>query len=186
LELSRWSVIFCAFLFFGFFGFADEARKNYRFAFQSVAKCVGISSVSFGGGLHSSNFTDSDGIKSKGSSGKVRPILPLFVHQDMLQHRVSFDSLSNMSIGDVGGALNEESSSDPEKSDFYPTLSYDPKGNTLSSPTLSSASSITYPTPSSPDGIEISSVHDNSSDMESPNSSRIPPPPPFKVSSSGA
>ena len=64
LELSRWSVIFCAFLFFGFFGFADEARKNYRFAFQSVAKRVGISTASFGNGLHSFGFTDSDGCVS--------------------------------------------------------------------------------------------------------------------------
>jgi pheromone a factor receptor len=146
-------------------------------------------------------------IKSKGSLGKVRPILPVFVHQDMLQHRDSFDSLSNMSIADVGGAPNDKSS-DPEKSDFYPTMSYDrlsipdvggaladTKGNTpssASSQTLSSPSSITYPTPartrqnseSGSDGIGISSVHDGSSDMQSPNPSAIPPP--FQVSSSGA
>ncbi|KAF8174225.1 GPCR fungal pheromone mating factor, partial [Pholiota molesta] len=30
LELSRWSLVFCAFVFFGFFGFAEEARKQYR------------------------------------------------------------------------------------------------------------------------------------------------------------
>jgi pheromone a factor receptor len=44
-ELSRWSVVFCAFGFFMFFGFADEARKNYRYAFQSVAKRVGLSTT---------------------------------------------------------------------------------------------------------------------------------------------
>lgn len=27
--LSTWAAPFCAFVFFGFFGFADEARKNY-------------------------------------------------------------------------------------------------------------------------------------------------------------
>nr|QQL12040.1 mating-type protein STE3.1 [Hypsizygus marmoreus] len=42
LELSRWSLVFCAFLFFGFFGFADEARKHYRQAYWAVAKRFGI------------------------------------------------------------------------------------------------------------------------------------------------
>jgi pheromone a factor receptor len=129
--------------------------------------------------------------KVMGSSGKVRPVLPLFVHQEMLQHRDSMDSFSNMSIGDVGGALNEKS--DPEKEDFCPTMSYgalsipdvdaDTKGNSLSSAssrTLSTASSITYPTParmrqdSRPDGIEISSVHRDSSYIESTDPSAVP------------
>jgi len=30
LEISRWAAVFCAVLFFCFFGFADEAKKNYR------------------------------------------------------------------------------------------------------------------------------------------------------------
>jgi pheromone a factor receptor len=45
LELSRWLPIVCALLFFGFFGFADEARKNYRSAVSSVAKLVGVSTT---------------------------------------------------------------------------------------------------------------------------------------------
>ncbi|KAL4259943.1 G-protein coupled receptor 4 family protein [Pleurotus pulmonarius] len=42
LELSRWLIVFCAFLFFGFFGFADEARKQYRLAYQFVAQKLGL------------------------------------------------------------------------------------------------------------------------------------------------
>ncbi|KAJ7085486.1 pheromone receptor Rcb3 B45 [Mycena belliarum] len=42
IELSRWSQIFCAFLFFGFFGFAAEARKHYRLAFWAVATRCGV------------------------------------------------------------------------------------------------------------------------------------------------
>ncbi|KAF9555101.1 STE3-domain-containing protein [Agrocybe pediades] len=34
LELSRWLVVLCAFTFFAFFGFADEARKNYRILYR--------------------------------------------------------------------------------------------------------------------------------------------------------
>jgi len=41
-ELTRWSLVFCAFSFFAFFGFADEARKNYRKAFWAVAKHFGF------------------------------------------------------------------------------------------------------------------------------------------------
>jgi len=35
-ETTRWSAVLCAFVFFGFFGFADEARKNYRLWMRSL------------------------------------------------------------------------------------------------------------------------------------------------------
>lgn len=41
-ELSRWVAPFCALIFFIFFGFADEARKNYRKAFWYFAKPLGF------------------------------------------------------------------------------------------------------------------------------------------------
>jgi hypothetical protein len=52
IEFSRWFLVVCALVFFAFFGFADEARKNYRLAYVSVAKRVGLSTagtVSTGG-----------------------------------------------------------------------------------------------------------------------------------------
>jgi pheromone a factor receptor len=55
-EATRWSVVVCAFLFFAFFGFADEARKHYRLALNSVAKRMGYSSA----------FTSSAGTSSTG------------------------------------------------------------------------------------------------------------------------
>jgi hypothetical protein len=42
--------------------------------------------------------------KTIGSSGKIRPVLPVFVHKEMLQ-RHSFDSFNDLSIGDVSGTL---------------------------------------------------------------------------------
>ncbi|KAI9456129.1 STE3-domain-containing protein [Lactarius psammicola] len=36
VESSRWNVIPCAFLFFGFFGFAEEARKHYSLVYSFV------------------------------------------------------------------------------------------------------------------------------------------------------
>ncbi|KAF7372712.1 STE3-like pheromone receptor [Mycena sanguinolenta] len=40
-ELSRWIGVVCALVFFGFFGFAAEAKKQYRLAFWAVAKLCG-------------------------------------------------------------------------------------------------------------------------------------------------
>jgi pheromone a factor receptor len=45
LELSRWSPVLCAFVFFGFFGFASEARRSYKLAFAKVRGWVGFSSI---------------------------------------------------------------------------------------------------------------------------------------------
>lgn len=42
LELSRWTLVFCALVFFAFFGFADEARRQYRMAYWAVAKRFGV------------------------------------------------------------------------------------------------------------------------------------------------
>jgi pheromone a factor receptor len=43
LELYRWSLVLCAFLFFAFFGFANEARQNYRRLYTSIAGRIGYS-----------------------------------------------------------------------------------------------------------------------------------------------
>lgn len=44
LELSRWIAPVCALVFFAFFGFAQEARKNYRVGFDYVTRNLGLSS----------------------------------------------------------------------------------------------------------------------------------------------
>ena len=81
VEMPRWATVFCAFVFFSFFGFADEAKKNYRYAFQSVAKRVGLSTgSSFGNGLSSSEFLDSNGYVKPSSyySEAFCRLLPFF------------------------------------------------------------------------------------------------------------
>ena len=42
MQFTRWIVPTCAFVFFAFFGFADEARKNYRQIFWAIAKRLGF------------------------------------------------------------------------------------------------------------------------------------------------
>ncbi|KAJ6457107.1 pheromone A receptor-domain-containing protein [Mycena vitilis] len=59
LETTRWATVACALLFFGYFGFADEAMKNYRHYFFTVAKRVGYTHASFGSGVTSSSGSES-------------------------------------------------------------------------------------------------------------------------------
>ncbi len=43
LEFFRWSLVACAFIFFAFFGFADEARRHYRLVYNSLVNRIGLS-----------------------------------------------------------------------------------------------------------------------------------------------
>jgi pheromone a factor receptor len=43
LGIFRWSLVACAFIFFAFFGFADEARQHYRHVYTSIASHIGQS-----------------------------------------------------------------------------------------------------------------------------------------------
>lgn len=40
IELSRWIVPATAFVFFAYFGFAEEARKNYRVAYLAISSRI--------------------------------------------------------------------------------------------------------------------------------------------------
>jgi pheromone a factor receptor len=46
LAVTQWGTVFCAFVFFGFFGFADEAMENYRLLISTVAERLGRRKVS--------------------------------------------------------------------------------------------------------------------------------------------
>jgi pheromone a factor receptor len=43
MELTRWLPPICAFIFFTFFGFAEEARKHYRMIYWASVKPFGFS-----------------------------------------------------------------------------------------------------------------------------------------------
>jgi len=59
LEAFRWSLVACAFIFFAFFGFADEARQHYRLVYTSLASRMGITTSSGTTLLGSSHATSS-------------------------------------------------------------------------------------------------------------------------------
>ncbi|KAG6815414.1 hypothetical protein H0H87_002092 [Tephrocybe sp. NHM501043] len=182
LELNRFTVVLCAFLFFGFFGFAEEARKHYRSGVQSVAKRMGVST--------SGTLFSSTGSKSKGSltstSGKAS--LPVFVEREVVRKRDSFDSLTDMSMS-YNSSFNEKDEKDhsivPSKScedmkiaDIGGVLA-DYKEDTISPTPSSGSSASSFSEPSSPhatrpdsDVIEVSSLrtHDvaSASDLALP------------------
>jgi pheromone a factor receptor len=120
IEFSRWFLVVCALVFFAFFGFADEARKNYRLAYVSVAKRVGLSTagtVSTGGSWstgyvvmpqHSMMQSDEQiffSSKSEMAYNSRAGIMPVFVTQRTEQKRDSLTSFStDISIGEFNDA----------------------------------------------------------------------------------
>ncbi|KAF8468719.1 STE3-like pheromone receptor [Russula ochroleuca] len=49
LEMFRWLLVACAFVFFAFFGFTDETRQLYRRVYKSIASRIGCSRFIFHG-----------------------------------------------------------------------------------------------------------------------------------------
>jgi pheromone a factor receptor len=122
LELSRWLLVVCAFIFFAFFGFADEARKNYRLAYVSVAKRVGLSTagtVSTGGSwstgyvvtLRNSIMRSDEQMfssKSEMAYNSRAGTMPVFIAQRTEQKRDSLTSFStDISIGEFNIAFDD-------------------------------------------------------------------------------
>ncbi|TFK44579.1 pheromone A receptor-domain-containing protein [Crucibulum laeve] len=102
LELTRWLVVVCAFVFFGFFGFADEAKKHYKLALNVAAKRVGIS-VSNSPTKVGSGFSGSNGrLKLKRgetlnpSASAVAGSMPVYISKEVIEKRDSLDSISDM------------------------------------------------------------------------------------------
>jgi pheromone a factor receptor len=86
VERTRWLTVVCCFVFFAFFGFADEARKNYRSAFESFAKKVGYTTGSVGSGATSTSGpkTGFPGMTSfgRGMASFGKASLPVFVRRE--------------------------------------------------------------------------------------------------------
>ncbi|KDQ50575.1 hypothetical protein JAAARDRAFT_211610 [Jaapia argillacea MUCL 33604] len=93
LELSRWSPVFCAVVFFAFFGFAEEARKHYDLLFSFIKRSTGWSGTATlsNGAVESSQFTCTvsmprtmyDTGRNRGSSVSFSGILDSILVQDI-------------------------------------------------------------------------------------------------------
>ncbi|KAH9976680.1 pheromone A receptor-domain-containing protein [Lactifluus volemus] len=78
LEVDVWSLVYCAFIFFAFFGFADEARVHYRRAYSSITRRVGFSKSSgtFTGSTHAMSSSKTGGamvsvVQSRNRRGSI-------------------------------------------------------------------------------------------------------------------
>jgi len=85
MEFSRWSVVACGFVFFMFFGFADEACKNYRKAYSRLASRLGTKAASTSMGIQG----------SFGSQNLPLQSIPVFVSRDVLRTTDSKTSFSD-------------------------------------------------------------------------------------------
>ncbi|KAI6111889.1 pheromone A receptor-domain-containing protein [Pisolithus thermaeus] len=102
LQMSRYLIVACAFIFFAFFGFADEARRNYRVAYTSIAKKVGLTTGMVTSGTWGTGSKQD--ISYNGRSG-----MPVFITHRTDTKRDSFASFStNLSIGDFGNTTVDE------------------------------------------------------------------------------
>ncbi|KAH9964939.1 pheromone A receptor-domain-containing protein [Russula dissimulans] len=59
LEAFRWTLVACAFIFFAFFGFAVEARHNYRLVYSWVTTRIGSIKLTSSRTLHGSSHATS-------------------------------------------------------------------------------------------------------------------------------
>jgi len=88
LLTTRWAAVICAFVFFGFFGFADEAKKNYRLLASTVTKRFGYTTFTESAAI-------SDSMVKSGTGSKAAVSLPVFITQQTESKRDSFDSYSD-------------------------------------------------------------------------------------------
>jgi len=96
LELTRWLVVVCAFVFFAFFGFADEARRQYRRA------CTAVFQNRFVRKLVPARFAKKSGAAKLPQSSNTRGVLPVFIDRPpiYIEKRISMisDSLTKATL----------------------------------------------------------------------------------------
>jgi pheromone a factor receptor len=88
LETTRWAAVLCAFTFFGFFGFADEAKKHYRLLASTVTKRLGYTTFA-------ESAVISDSMVKSGTGSRTGVSLPVFITHETDSKRDSFDSFSD-------------------------------------------------------------------------------------------
>lgn len=136
-ELSRWMLVVCGLVFFGFFGFAEEARRNYCLAALAMARKFGLSrwlaerqakkqyvrvAQIFILCIYDSNFRSTSSpysIRIPGSSG----VLPVFVQRPPISSptntkRGSLDTVATLGT-EKHSSTTTFSASSPMKTETY-------------------------------------------------------------------
>lgn len=118
-EITRWTPVFCAFFFFGIFGFTNEARTNYRLLGSTIAEFFGFTIFTRSESSPSSCATDCSlhfappvsvtlqtisGADSDSLSYKLSAVVNKFDFEDRSRSTVeqlTFTSSTNFSIDEV-------------------------------------------------------------------------------------
>ncbi|KAF6760028.1 pheromone A receptor-domain-containing protein [Ephemerocybe angulata] len=121
LELSRWLSVVCGLVFFAFFGFAEEARKNYSKAVVWGFNLLGVPSpfkkgTVVGSGATSATLNGSSNfskfkISTPGTGGNgSNAALPIYVQREVINKRDSLDTFSDfMSVNsEKGGSTTKK------------------------------------------------------------------------------
>lgn len=118
-ETTIWFTVVCPFIFFAFFGFAAEARKNYHLAYLSIAKRLRRSTGNVSsGGSWTKNGSIPDMASKSGSNN-----MPAFISQrtqqkhdsltsfsttpSIAKHNITFDEINTPSIAKHGIAFDD-------------------------------------------------------------------------------
>lgn len=108
-ELSRWSAVLCGLVFFAFFGFAEEARTNYKRAFANLCNLVGLKYP-----LDNPRFGGSGMFGSKASTLQGRYVKPpCMLHMLKTNDVLSGSSFSKFKISTPGTGGNSSHSALP-------------------------------------------------------------------------
>lgn len=92
LELSRWVIPVCAILFFGFFGFADEAQRNYSRVF---AFCVSRIPFTTSVKITTAKPKATHYYRTSASRMTASGTLPIYVSRTYQSRKNSVDSMEN-------------------------------------------------------------------------------------------
>lgn len=114
VEMTRWLNVFCAVVFFAFFGYTDETRKKLRRVLGAVTGCVGFGHPSQDVGVTSKN-------------DRLAPI-----HFNKTVENTTYGSIGTyMSTGGVESNPSSLTVGESEKKDDLSTISGDPETLTL-------------------------------------------------------
>ncbi|KAJ3522879.1 hypothetical protein NMY22_g11694 [Coprinellus aureogranulatus] len=119
-EFTRWMPVVCAAVFFAFFGFADEARKNYRLAVRAISRKMGFltsnpagSRTGLGGAMRPQIDVGGTSSRDTASVDEIKPAVPpTETHSNMIA-RPSFNSRVNFSIS-FRDAVHENTTDGPD------------------------------------------------------------------------
>ena len=147
VNISKWAIVFCAFLFFGFFGFAEESRRSYAKLYWTIAKRFGYypkpaRSTAFTGSsfVRTPNLANISANSTTGKGG-----LKVFVNKNEKTKR---DSLLS-SIADLDSAITVDEAFEERKDRSHDSLPESPNDLELGGlPNLSHANPPSGPHPS--------------------------------------